>query len=46
LDTGLFEPFIEEETCGFTMGVIVYYTPVFHITDDVNEPLPNAAVEG
>ena len=44
LDNGFFEPFIEEETCGFTMGVIVYYNPVFQITDDVNEPLPNAQV--
>lgn len=44
IDTGLFEPFIEEETYGFSMGVIVYYNPVFQITNDVNEPLPYAQV--
>jgi hypothetical protein len=43
-DTGAYSPFIEEETCTFTMGIIVYYDPAFLITDDVGEPLPNAQV--
>ncbi len=44
IDTGTFEPFISEGTHVFTIGVIVYYDPAFLITDDVNDPLPNAQV--
>jgi hypothetical protein len=43
-DTGLFAPYVEEETSTFTVGVVVYYNPVFLTTDDANEPLPNAQV--
>lgn len=43
-ETGSFYPFIEEETYVFTIGVIVYYTPTFIVTDDLNNPLPNAQV--
>ena len=43
-DTGSFTPFVEEETYRFTLGVVVYYDPVFLITDDVDAPLPNAQV--
>jgi hypothetical protein len=43
-ETGTYNPFIEEETHTFTMGIIVYYDPAFLITDDVGEPLPNAQV--
>lgn len=41
-ETGTYVPFIEEETHIFTMGIIVYYDPAFLITDDADEPLPNA----
>jgi hypothetical protein len=44
LDSGSFEPFIEEETSTFTIGIIVYHDPTFLITDDADEPLPNAQV--
>jgi hypothetical protein len=44
IDTGSFEPFIEEKTWTFTIGIIIYYDPVFRITDDVNASLPNAQV--
>jgi len=43
-ETGTYYPFIEEETHMFTMGIIVYYDLAFLITDDVDEPLPNAQV--
>ena len=43
-DTGSFAPFVEEEIHIFTVGIVVYYDPVFLITDDVNAPLPNAQV--
>jgi len=43
-DTGSFHPFIEEETHLFTIGIIMYYAPAFLITDDGNDPLPNAQV--
>jgi len=43
-ETGTYYPFIEEETHIFIMGIIVYYDPVFLITDDVGEPLANAQV--
>jgi len=42
--TGSFAPYVEEETQTFTIGVIVYYDPIFLITDDANEPLSNAQV--
>ena len=44
IDMGTFEPFIEEGTHIFTIGVIVYYDPAFIVTDDANNPLPNAQV--
>ncbi len=44
IDMGTFEPFIEEGTHIFTIGVIVYYDPSFLVTDDANDPLPNAQV--
>lgn len=44
IDTGTFEPFIEEDTHIFTIGVIVYYDSAFLVTDDANDPLPNAQV--
>ena len=43
-ETGTYSPFIEEETHIFTVGIIVYYNPAFLVTDDVNDPLPNAQV--
>jgi hypothetical protein len=44
LDSGSFEPFIEEESYIFSIGIIVYYDPIFLITDDANDYLPNAQV--
>jgi len=44
LDYGTFEPFIEQGSHIFTIGVIVYYNPAFQIVDDVNAPLPKAQV--
>jgi hypothetical protein len=44
LDTGTFEPFIEQFTHMFSIGVIRYFNPVFQIVDDVGDPLPNAQV--
>lgn len=44
VETGAFNPFIEEETCQFTMGTIVYYDPSFLIVDDTGSPLPEAQV--
>ncbi|MEM2567356.1 MAG: hypothetical protein QXH20_02650 [Candidatus Bathyarchaeia archaeon] len=44
VETGTYQPFIEEETHTFTMGIIVYYNPSFLITDDVGDPLPEAQV--
>ncbi|UCH02782.1 MAG: hypothetical protein JSV20_03070, partial [Candidatus Bathyarchaeota archaeon] len=43
-DVGSFEPFVEEYTHTFTIGVIVYYDPAIRIVDDVDAPLPNAQV--
>ena len=43
-DTGAFDPFIEENTYTFTIGAIVFYDPVFLVTDDMDNPLPNAQV--
>ena len=44
LARGSFQPFIEHSDHIFQMGVIVYYSPSFHIVDDVDESLPNAQV--
>jgi len=44
IDYGTFEPFMEEDTYVFTIGIIVYYDPAFLIVDDVNAPLPRAQV--
>jgi len=44
LDTGTFEPFIEQFTHTFSIGVIRYFNPAFQIVDDVGDPLPNAQV--
>ena len=44
LDTGTFEPFTEQFTHTFSIGVIRYYNPAFQIVDDVGDPLPNAQV--
>jgi len=41
---GTFEPFMEEDSHTFSIGVIVYYDPAFLIVDDVNAPLPKAQV--
>jgi hypothetical protein len=42
--TGSFSPFIEEETFVFNVGIVEYYDPIFLVTDDVDDPLPNAQV--
>jgi hypothetical protein len=42
--TGSFSPFIEEETFVFNVGIVEYYDPMFRVTDDVDDPLPNAQV--
>jgi signal transduction histidine kinase len=44
IDSSSLSPFIEENTRSFTIGIIVYYDPSFLITDDLNDPLPNAQV--
>lgn len=44
VDSGSFEPFVEEENHTFAIGVVVYYDPTFVITDDADDPLPNAQV--
>ena len=44
LGTGMFAPFIESNDHVFSIGIIVYYSPAFHIVDDVNASLPNAQV--
>jgi len=44
LDTGVVAPFIEHFSTSFSIGVVVYYNPVFHVIDDVGDPLPNAQV--
>jgi hypothetical protein len=44
-DTGVsFGPFIEFNDHVFQIGVIVYYSPIFVITDDMDAPLPHAQV--
>ena len=42
--TGSFSPFIEEETFVFNVGIVEYYDPMFFVTDDIDDPLPNAQV--
>ncbi len=44
IESGAYDPFAEESTHTFTIGIIVYYDPVFLITDDLNDPLPDAQV--
>lgn len=44
IDTGSYNPFIEENTRIFTIGIITYYDPSFLITDDLNDPIPNAQI--
>ncbi len=44
LDAGTFEPFIEEFTHVFSIGVILYFNPAFQMVDDVGDPLPSAQV--
>ncbi|MGC8895893.1 MAG: hypothetical protein ACP5LB_03870 [Candidatus Bathyarchaeia archaeon] len=44
IDTGTFDPFIEEDTYTFAIGIIVYYDPTFLVTDDTDAPLPEAQV--
>jgi len=41
---GSFAPFIESNDHMFTIGIIVYYNPAFHVVDNVNDALPNAQV--
>ena len=42
--TGAYTPFIEEETHVFNIGIVEYYNPAFLVTDDTDDPLPNAQV--
>jgi len=42
--TGSYSPFIEEKTQTFTIGIITYYDPTFLVTDDADDPLPEAQV--
>jgi hypothetical protein len=42
--TGSFNPFIEEETYVFNIGIVEYHDPAFLVTDDLGDPLPNAQV--
>jgi hypothetical protein len=42
--TGSFNPFIEEETYVFNIGIVEYHDPSFLVTDDLGDPLPNAQV--
>jgi hypothetical protein len=42
--TGSFYPFAEEETFVFNVGIVEYFDPMFLITDDLDEALPNAQV--
>lgn len=44
LSTGSFEPFVEQNDHVFSIGIIVYYDPVFRVVDDVDASLPNAQV--
>lgn len=42
--TGSFNPFIEQETHVFNIGIVEYYDPAFLVTDDTGDPLPDAQV--
>lgn len=42
--TGSYSPFIEEEKFVFNIGIVEYYDPMFLVTDDLGDPLPNAQV--
>jgi hypothetical protein len=42
--SGSFSPFVEEETFVFNIGIVEYYDPMFLVTDDVDDALPNAQV--
>jgi len=44
LSSGSFAPFIEGNDHVFSIGIIVYYNPAFHIVDDVDASLTNAQV--
>lgn len=44
LESATFEPFVEEASHTFTIGIIVYYDPAFLIVDDVNAPLSKAQI--
>ncbi len=44
LEAGTFDPFIEEFTHVFSIGVIQYFDPAFQMVDDVGDPLPSAQV--
>jgi len=44
LATGSFGQFTEYNDHVFSIGIIVYYNPAFHIVDDVDASLPNAQV--
>ena len=44
LELGTFEPFIEEGIQTFSIGIIVYYDPVFLFVDDAGAALPKAQV--
>lgn len=42
--TGSFSPFVEEEIFVFNIGIVEYFDPMFLVTDDLDEALPNAQV--
>jgi len=44
LTYGTFEPFIEQRSHTFSIGIVVYYNPAFLVVDDVDDPLPKAQV--
>jgi len=44
IDSGSYEPFIEEGGHIFTVGIVVYYDPTFIVADDEDDRLPNAQV--
>jgi hypothetical protein len=44
LSSGSFAPFIEGNDRVFSIGIIAYYDPAFHIVDNVDASLPNAQV--
>ena len=42
--SGSFSPFVEEETFVFNVGIVEYFDPIFLVTDDLDEELPNAQI--